>query len=42
MYSSEIEEIEAEIEALEHKKVDYGWTQKDADRYEYLKRKVEK
>jgi hypothetical protein len=30
------QEIENEIEYLEEKRVKDGWTQKDADRYNYL------
>lgn len=31
------QEILAEIEYLEEKRIGYGWTQQDADRYQYLK-----
>lgn len=35
-------ESENEIKELEEKKVHYGWTKKDAERYEYLLREIEK
>jgi len=36
MDSQRENQIKEEIEELEAKRVNYGWTQKDADRYNYL------
>lgn len=38
MDSQRENEIREEIAYLEEKKSNYGWTQKDADRYHYLKK----
>ena len=34
-------EVREEIEDLEKKRTDYGWTQKDADRYNMLKKELD-
>lgn len=36
MDSKTYKDIKEEITYLENKKSQYGWTQKDAERYEYL------
>jgi hypothetical protein len=38
MDSQRESEIKEEIEYLENKRAKYGWTDKDAQRYYYLKR----
>jgi len=41
IYRSQFEiEAEEELHELEEKKVNYGWTRKDAERYEYLSKEL--
>jgi chromosome segregation ATPase len=41
MDSQTEKEIQDEINELESKKNNYGWTKKDADRYKQLKKRLE-
>jgi hypothetical protein len=41
MYSQTYREIKEELKYLAEKKSQYGWTQKDADRYKFLSKYIE-
>ena len=41
MDSQVYREIKEELKYLAEKKSQYGWTQKDVDRYEYLSKYIE-